>query len=213
MQWQTNEEVVVDCPCLGSPPLQTQPFLLGAGPGRPKDQAQHPTCLGGCTDRTSQGPFQKLSTRSRFKSWMRPLLGCTGSPPPLSSDLHFPSSTHNLYSLVPGINSLLHHRAALVPHKPWLTHSYSNSLIGLQSSCELLQNGEQVRSTLSGGQGLTSGYWRICSLGVSICLILRVRIMNLIHTYFWGRAALICQYDSLQMPWSTSICHCSNVSQ
>lgn len=60
MHWQTNEEVVVDCPCLGSPPLQTQPFLLGAGPGRPKHQAQHPTCLGGCTDRTSQGPFHQV---------------------------------------------------------------------------------------------------------------------------------------------------------
>lgn len=101
MQWQTNREVTVGSPCPGSPPSHTQHFLLGPGP-----KAQHPTCLGGFPNRASYRPFQKLSTRS----WMCPLLS-TGSPPSLSSDLSFPSSVHNLYSLIPGINSLLHHWA------------------------------------------------------------------------------------------------------
>ena len=83
----------------------------------PQVKQTRPSTDCGCTDRASHRPFQKLPTRSHFQSWMCPLLRRTGSPPSFPSELRFPGSAHNLYSLVPGTNSLSYHRAALVPHK------------------------------------------------------------------------------------------------
>lgn len=53
------------------------------------------------------------------------------------SDHHSLASTTVVCSPVPGINSLSHNRVALLPHKPWLTHSYANFLMGLQNFCKL----------------------------------------------------------------------------
>lgn len=144
MQWWAEEEVGV-LPTLvlpnSMPNFPPESFPPGPAPGAWLQAHRRGTPHREA--RASPGPFHQPPVRASLQLLDAPdfLEGLFHLH--LSSQTSaFPAPPSTASGLVPEIYSLSHNRATLLSHRTsGLTYSDGNSLIGLQSSRELLQNG------------------------------------------------------------------------